>query len=851
MNGIPGDAYNIIGTNGYPFTGSFNGNGHTISNFSCVTNSNYAGLFGYVNDVNSSITNLRLVNPYIDAGSGSYVGSLAGSVAQGSVLDCSVENGFVISLGPTVGGLVGNFSGSGNLSRCTVLADVNGLATVGGLAGSLSIPMISDCSAQGNISGVLHEVGGFAGQASFSSLSNCYTCGSVTAGTFNAGGFVGFIMGPPSGFDINNCHSNSIVVAKDNAGGFAGRIQSSRKGRISRCSSVAEVNTYSSNGAAGGFAGFNDANLTACSVSATVSGFDRIGGIFGTSIGGIKTSRFTGAVSGNSYVGGLVGYQDYTTNGPSAIMDCYVEGQVSGVSYVGGLVGYNKAPLSNSYSACAISGSTYVGGIVGYPASYPPTNCIWDSEISDINKPCGVSYCEGYGNRGRTSEQMKSAYSFAAWACDSNWLIDNGNDYPRLYWESQAGGPILETIFPQGSGDVNDPFQIDQPQQLIALGWANCIQNKNFALTVDLDLADINLSDFRPIGTGSYQVKPKGGCFTGTFDGQGHIIADFNYRPIYAPQQEYSTGGGLFGCLGDVNAQIKNLGLVRPDINGVLAHSQDNGPLAGYVNAGTISNCFSYDGNIAGMYGVGGLVGRLGSGNAKIIDSYSTTNATATGSYAGGLVGYTQSGIIQRCYAAGIVTAPSSSKGGLVGVGSGTVNNSFWDINTSGLLTSAGGTGLTTEQMKTYSYYANAGWDFNGVWHICEPTNYPKLVWQLLSADYLCPDGIDFIDFSFFSAHWRQADYGNCGGFDITGDGKVDLRDFVIMAGYWQWPGCGNCGGADYNHDHRVDSADLAILCNHWLDTDYGDVEGAELTGDGIVDIDDLQVFSSDWLKEI
>jgi hypothetical protein len=850
MNGIPGDAYNIIGTYGHPFTGVFNGNNHTISNFSCVTNSSYVGLFGLVNDVNSRITNLRLVNPYIDAGSGGGVGSLAGYVVQAAISDCSVENGFVHSAGNNVGGLVGSFSGSGNLSHCTVGADVNGLATVGGLAGSLSIPVISDCSAQGNISGVLHEVGGFAGQASFSSLSNCYSSGTVTAGSINAGGFVGFIMGPPSGFDINNCHSNSIVVAKDTAGGFAGRIQSSRRGRISGCTSVAEVNTFGP-GTAGGFAGFNDANISGCYVSATVTGLDRIGGLCGLSIGRIDTSRFNGSVNGTSNVGGLVGYQDYTSNAPSAIMDCYTEGQVVGTSNVGGLVGYNKAPLSNSYSACAISGSTYVGGIVGYPASYPPFNCVWDMEISEINKPCGYGPCESYGNRGRTTEQMKSAYSFAMWACDSNWLIDNSNDYPRLYWESQQGGPILETIFPNGSGDLNDPFLIDGPEQLIALGWANCIQNKNFALTVDLDLADFNLADFRSIGAGSYQwAGTKGGCFTGTFDGQGHVISDFNYHPIYVPQQENYSGGGLFACL-DANAQVKNLGMVRPDINGSSGRSQDCGPLAGYVYVGTISNCFSYDGNIAGTYGIGGLVGRLGSANAKIFDSYSTTNVTATGAYAGGLVGYNIGGVIQRCYSAGEVNSLSLPKGGFIGAGSGNVGASFWDINTSGQLTSAGGTGLTTEQMKTYSYYANAGWDFNNVWHICETTNYPKLIWQMLSADYLCPDGVDFIDFSFLSAHWLQTDYGNCGGFDITGDAKVDLRDFVIMAGYWQWTGCGNCGGADYNHNGRVDTGDLELLCDNWLVTEYGDVEGAELTGDGIVDIYDVIVLSSDWLKEI
>ena len=158
---------------------------------------------------------------------------------------------------------------------------------------------------------------------------------------------------------------------------------------------------------------------------------------------------------------------------------------------------------------------------------------------------------------------------------------------------------------------------------------------------------------------------------------------------------------------------------------------------------------------------------------------------------------------------------------------------------------------MTTEQMKTYSYYGDAGWDLNDIWRICDGTNYPKLRWQILSADYLCPDGVDFTDFSFLASHWLQTDYGDCNGTDLNGDAKVDLSEFTILAGYWRQGNCGNCGGADYNHNGWIDPGDLAILCDNWLVTDYGDVEGAELTGDGKVDVDDLLVFSSDWLKEI
>jgi hypothetical protein len=68
------------------------------------------------------------------------------------------------------------------------------------------------------------------------------------------------------------------------------------------------------------------------------------------------------------------------------------------------------------------------------------------------------------------------------------------------------------------------------------------------------------------------------------------------------------------------------------------------------------------------------------------------------------------------------------------------VNNSFWDTQRSGVDTSAGGTGKTTDEMKTAATFTNAGWDFideivNGVsdiWGINSSDNsgYPFLKWQ-------------------------------------------------------------------------------------------------------------------------
>jgi hypothetical protein len=160
---------------------------------------------------------------------------------------------------------------------------------------------------------------------------------------------------------------------------------------------------------------------------------------------------------------------------------------------------------------------------------------------------------------------------------------------------------------------------------------------------------------------------------------------------------------------------------------------------------GTITNCystgainFSLSTASSAVSYVGGLLGKQNYGvitncrSAASVDSFdycSASNNSST-SYAGGLVGFSASSI-EKCYSTGPVFASATTlenKGGLVGFkAGGSVGNSFWDIQTSGISTGTYGTGKTTVQMKTRSTYTEAEWDFtnetangtNNVWRMC------------------------------------------------------------------------------------------------------------------------------------
>jgi hypothetical protein len=92
----------------------------------------------------------------------------------------------------------------------------------------------------------------------------------------------------------------------------------------------------------------------------------------------------------------------------------------------------------------------------------------------------------------------------------------------------------------------------------------------------------------------------------------------------------------------------------------------------------------------------------LNSGEISL--SYASGAVTGEAANAGGLVGWHSTpGTITQTYATGTVTgAANGNIGGLVGLNvSGGVTSSYWDTQTSGRMKSAGGTGVSTAQLRS------------------------------------------------------------------------------------------------------------------------------------------------------
>jgi hypothetical protein len=734
-----GTDFNIIGNGLLPaFSGVFDGNGHTISNFTySSTGETCIGIFGYVYGPDARIVNVGMVDPNVDGGTAAGVGSLVGWIDLGTVTNCHVIGGSMTGK-QVVGGLIGS---GAIIADCYavethVIAEGSAGCLIGRNGGS-----IIDCYATGNIKG-LNRIGGLMG-SNHGGIVDCYSHASVE-GRDSVGGLVGYNWG-----SLKGCFSTGSVTAKNTAGGLVGE---------------------------------NRGSVINCYCSCTLEAQDRVGGLVGINDGIVTASYSSADIHGRDEIGGLVGYN----SDDGEILNCYAKGNAAGQSYVGGLVGNNatggghgggfrSGTISNCYSITIVSGDENVGGLIGYFGDDGVSSSFWDIEVS------GKTTSDG--GVGKSTLEMKDPNTFidAGWdfigapsGPGDIWAEPEGGGYPILTW--QILPPPELPAFSGGTGDPDDPYLISTAEELNSIGHNPRLMIAHFKLVHDIDLTGV---DFYIMASEYYP-------FCGTFDGGGHTISNFSYT---SPEV---AGAGLFAYVSV--GQITNLGLINPNVH--VDKGNFHGCLVGSLGVGIVTNCYVESGSVTGQDEIGGLVGEndssgvimncyftgeamgsenvgglVGRNRGSIAASYSyadvegriavggfvgrcapgeIVNCYARGNvagqwYVGGLVGsngtgnlLSETGTARNCYSAS-ASLKGSQKGGLLGADwSGAVENCFWDTEASGQSTSYGGEGKTTAEMQMADTFLDAGWDFVGetengtedIWWILEGRDYPRLWWQ-------------------------------------------------------------------------------------------------------------------------
>ena len=158
-----------IGTESQPYTGTFDGNGKTITGLTVTGSDRYTGLLGFIK---GTVKNVVLTE--INITSGTFVGGVAGWSFGGNIENCSVSGSVS---GSDVGGVVGYQQG-GSITGCSSSATVKGTQRAGGVAGATnSGATLTACYATGSVtgsgSGTIY-VGGVTGSNNLGTLTACY-----------------------------------------------------------------------------------------------------------------------------------------------------------------------------------------------------------------------------------------------------------------------------------------------------------------------------------------------------------------------------------------------------------------------------------------------------------------------------------------------------------------------------------------------------------------------------------------------------------------------------------------------------------------------------------------------------
>ena len=575
---------------GIAFAGSFDGNGHVISNLT-VDGGEFCGLFGCIGSLtfqlgqNFPVSNLGLENVSI-TGTGYYAGGLAGwSCCGGRIVNC-YTTGVVTGRDGAAGLVGGNISLSSimdSYSTCTV----TGESGIGGLVGGNSESTVTNSYSTGDVSGKV-RVGGLVGGNS-GSVVNCYSTGDVNCLWYEAGGIAGSNYGSvTSSYSIGDVTAGGCYV--------------------------------------GGIVGWNEGSVLLSYSRGAITGNSLVGGIVGENRGSVGSSCATGAITGGGYgsaVGGIVGgyYNDNVTSSFWDVNSC-------GVDISGGGMGKTTAEMKD-IGTFIDAGWDFVGersngtseiwqmsAVIGYPvlsfsSGYVPVALAGEGSEDD-------PYLIG------NAEELGAVYHYNNNAC---FKLESDIDLNGIKW-STAVMPTFGGCF-DGNGHVIYNLNIEGGWYLGLIGITDAAEVNNIALeNVSITGTGGCVGGLVGYACGGYVTNSYS---TGAITGKT-IVGGLVGRNESLVESSYSmcavTGGSCGGLVGENDGHVMN-SYSTGDVTG----SGHVGGLVGY-NYNKVANSYS-KGAVTGNSSVGGLVGV---NYASVTSSYSS--GVVTGSrYVGGFVG--------------------------------------------------------------------------------------------------------------------------------------------------------------------------------------------------------------------
>jgi hypothetical protein len=566
----------------------------------------------------------------IDTGDGATTGSnqIGGAfgrfdISNGTSLtvsDCNADVN-VTNVGANTNAYVGGFLGY------SVPGD--------GAAGS-SIT-ITNSTASGDVVASNRYIGGYLGQVylprngSAGTLTNVHATGDVTVTTLNGislqyiGGFAGLLSSRDnadaghnscSGYQITNVSaSGNVDVDSDTLGGsyIGGLVGYLATGRATAGGST---NTVTNTKATG--------SVTA---SSTATVFTYVGGLFGR-VYNAQDSSLTIDNSGGpvfavgnvtsfgNAVGGLIGQFDSGTNATTVLQNVYSNGTVSGNRYVGGLLGYvangggtaamtidNVANHDSNASTAipTVSGTQQeVGGLIGYAnstsTSFLLSNCDSSSNVTSAGPSAGGLIGNDRANIDITS--CTASGDVVAAQGYAGGLTGGSDQLGRDFNDVQATGDVTMTITGVNFSNV------------YAGGLSGYHRG---TITNATSTGDVTIN----IDAGSSINNSYVGGFVGYANASSinkvYALGSVTYDTAGAGNINYT--GGLVGYLTSTSSISNSFA------TGEVMGGNQTGGLVGRSD-GTITDSMAA-GNVSGLRYVGGLIGYINSGASSVSQVYS------------------------------------------------------------------------------------------------------------------------------------------------------------------------------------------------------------------------------------
>lgn len=677
--------YNTIGSGDKSFRGTFDGDGHTIVGLQAN-----GGIFGklgsgaVVKDIN--IVSSVFTGKETDAS----VGAVAAENNGGKISGIS-GYGNTVKGGGYIGGLVGkNYGGISNSDdQSTVIAGANTVA--GGIAG------INGTDADNWLVGTLENV----------QSNSAVTTGNLDAGQYasNLGGIVGkneelFWMSWTT-YNINNVSAHG-VTGKDGNTKTSGGIVGTNEGSISNAYNESIIHGSKNIGGIAGsnaMAKPNDSSGQIATLENIANAVEIIGDAGSQNVGGLvgmqdhattNQGRNTGAITGCTNVGGMVGYNtagSYLNN-----LENSPQATITGIKNVGGIAGFNEGVISaddqlNLLNSGKIYGWENVGGIAGKNSG----------SIDNVNSNINLYVLDEAIRKALMGSTVIAANAqfFGGVTGENVGIITNATNRARV---DAAQASYVGGIVGKNTSDGEKVGQL--------LGMGN--SNKGFVIGNNYVGGVIGKNEVDITGTEKQSVG---------IVNSGTVIA---------------LAGGAGGIIGENSANITHVVMTNEgEVHGNAGSTGENGTggiIGVNASGATITNSSlmnRVNGNVSGVANVGGIIGinhgvitggrdannnyyqhqiyNNGTIQAGSYDAESGTITAFAGENIGGLLG-ANSGTLTAGYNTGVVEAEQSSNvGGIAGTNSGTLDQVFNSVVTV-TKTETGETDAAGRKLYKYTY---------------------------------------------------------------------------------------------------------------------------------------------------